>query len=892
MTMMTTKTRTTIRSSFILLVCVISLGFSALCRAEVRDFEFFSIDVPKNWTAEQQGASLVTIKSTKTKSSISLALSSKGEASIEEIAKKLYEQLKGYELEKDEDGDFSFYYEDTAGLDNFIYIVDLEDQYILASSYAENEKDDDIMAKMLASIKYKFNENEEEQEEQEEEKEETEELEKLDKDTVEKAWRTISEADDFETVPIEYEEDDAPNAWVAFEGEGQYTVHVTQSLMEALHSEEEIAGILAHELGHIKLGHYNREVLSDIGESLLGVHNDSLSELAKAVGKVDIDLTKSKFSREQETEADDYGVKLLVKAGYSPWGLYKAMKRFEKDDEGESSGFSSHPGLKERLEHLAEQAKANEVKENEDEEGESETNNHSMMGYVPSPLDMSHLSKNPPKNVTKRALASKIPPTYDMRNTGKLTPIRNQDPYGTCWSHATMAACESNYLIRTKKGNFSGELGDSKKLDLSEMYLAWFAYANTDKGKSFTTKDNSGRVKNASNMNYKDILNQGGNAFQSVAILSRIGIVLEKSMPYGKKPQNNTKPGNYTRVLRVKDATFSPPSLSSAEHDRLVKQLIMDRGPVLISYYEDSNYHNKKTNAYYKANTNTTNHMVAIVGWNDNYPRQNFGRDKPRRDGAWLIRNSWGTKWGGGGYFWMSYEQYRYTGTTFTVEPVDEKLTHYGYDDLGWVTSYNVSGKRTAYAANVFRVKDVDESLCEVGFYTTDNGAKYTISIYDYGTSKPSASNLTKGRKPIATKSGTMDIAGYHTLKFDDIPLKKDNYFAVVLKVNTPSYNFPLAVEQYSKSYAEGVIVNSGESYFSSDGEKWIDGKNFQGGANACIKAFTRLAPTTSDDEEEEEEEDYDDEDDDYDEEYDDDDWEEDYDEDYDDDEDDDWEYD
>ena len=177
--------------------------------------------------------------------------------------------------------------------------------------------------------------------------------------TVERAWARVAEADGFEKVPIHYEEDDVRNAWVAFEGEDDYTVHVTTGLMSILRSEEEIAGILGHEIGHVRLGHYNRDVLIDIGRTLMGTHEDRTDDLARAVGTLDMDLTENRFSREQETEADDYGVDLLVRAGYSPWGLYNAMKRFDEDDE-ETGGFDSHPGGKERLAHLAERARSAE----------------------------------------------------------------------------------------------------------------------------------------------------------------------------------------------------------------------------------------------------------------------------------------------------------------------------------------------------------------------------------------------------------------------------------------------------------------------------------------------------------------------------------------------------
>ena len=84
----------------------------------------------------------------------------------------------------------------------------------------------------------------------------------ISRETVSEAWERISEAGSFDVIPIEYEEDGAPNAWVDFEDEGNYSVHVTNSLLEMLDTEDEIAGILAHELGHIQLGHYNREALA------------------------------------------------------------------------------------------------------------------------------------------------------------------------------------------------------------------------------------------------------------------------------------------------------------------------------------------------------------------------------------------------------------------------------------------------------------------------------------------------------------------------------------------------------------------------------------------------------------------------------------------------------
>lgn len=145
-------------------IALLILALSFPVYAEVKDFDFLAVDVPKGWTATQQGTSMVVIKSNKSKSSLSLALSSKGNASIKEIAERLYTQLNGFEMEEDDEGDYSFYYVDKAGLENFVYVVDGDDeQYILSSSYAANERDGDIIDEMIDSAEFALADDEEEE---------------------------------------------------------------------------------------------------------------------------------------------------------------------------------------------------------------------------------------------------------------------------------------------------------------------------------------------------------------------------------------------------------------------------------------------------------------------------------------------------------------------------------------------------------------------------------------------------------------------------------------------------------------------------------------------------------------------------------------------------------
>lgn len=191
---------------------------------------------------------------------------------------------------------------------------------------------------------------------------------KISKTTVQKAWNKIAKADGFKPIAITYEKGNAPNAWVKFKSQSKYSVHVTQGLMDILNNEDEIAGVLGHEIGHVRLKHYSKGVGRSVGtavgkqaaSSIFGQFFGVFGQIAGnvAVG-VAAELAESGFSREQEIEADDYGTELLVKAGYPSDGLYRAMKAFADNNIiTQPSGFNSHPPTERRLVHLKQKAEA------------------------------------------------------------------------------------------------------------------------------------------------------------------------------------------------------------------------------------------------------------------------------------------------------------------------------------------------------------------------------------------------------------------------------------------------------------------------------------------------------------------------------------------------------
>lgn len=191
----------------------------------------------------------------------------------------------------------------------------------------------------------------------------------ISKTIVQRAWNKIARADGFKTIAITYEADSSPNAWVAFKSQNNFSVHVTQGLMSILNKEDEIAGVLGHEIGHVRLGHYKKGVERRVGRSILGSILGQLAgsgiagTIARTAGNVGMELAESGFSRGQEVEADDYGTELLVKAGYPSDGLYRAMKAFSDNNYvTQPNGFNSHPPTERRLQHLKEKAEALKAK--------------------------------------------------------------------------------------------------------------------------------------------------------------------------------------------------------------------------------------------------------------------------------------------------------------------------------------------------------------------------------------------------------------------------------------------------------------------------------------------------------------------------------------------------
>lgn len=371
-----------------------------------------------------------------------------------------------------------------------------------------------------------------------------------------------------------------------------------------------------------------------------------------------------------------------------------------------------------------------------------------------------------------------------------------------------------------------------KTLDLSETHLSWFAFSGPG---AFTGKVQGGGFDN-----------------NSVSLLARwTGPVLE-SATSGKSSLSNDE-SDYTAALHLENAYFlglefiDDDNLYLKPDDDTKKRLVHESGAISAGMYSgglntDTRYYDKSNSAwFYNGEERHPDHSVLIVGWDDDYPRTNFSaQNQPPRDGAWLIKNSWGTSFGKDGYFWISYEDVGFVdGVLFLAGEADNYDKNYGYDELGWCNSANAkAGEDTAWLSNVFRSTE-EEYIEAVSFYATSNNASYEIYVYKAlaDSSDPISGTL------VSQKSGKFELAGYHTVPIPRAALDPGTRFSVVVKVTTPGYEYPAAIEMRIANYSDNAIIEPGVSFISTDGINWNDAvihtvEETQK-VNVCVRAFT-----------------------------------------------------
>ncbi len=444
-------------------------------------------------------------------------------------------------------------------------------------------------------------------------------------------------------------------------------------------------------------------------------------------------------------------------------------------------------------------------------------------GYVPAPIDLSHL-----KGRSAARTGAPLPASYDLRALGRVTPVRNQNPYGTCWSFATLGSIES-FLLGSEA---------IENRDFSEMHLAWYAYTGDS---SFTTK--------VLPAGYDRILDQGGNLWKSTALLvRRTGPVDEADCPYSTFERPSGHWSNYATRKHLTDVNYLPWTTGKTS-DADIKNALMTYGAVAVAFRWESTYYSPANRTYYYNGAGDSNHEVLVVGWDDAFSHDLFSPDAGT-NGAWIVKNSWGTGWGDGGYFHLSYNDASLRdGAAFVAGPTTDYDAVYDYDPLGWIEALGFGTTPTAWFSNIFTVgsgrgsrRATREDLAAVSFYTATADAAYEIRVY----TGVAAGDPVSGTLALGPVNGTIAAPGYHTVALPSpVTLTGGQRFSVVVKLTTPGYGYPIPVEDARPGYSDTARANAGESFYSSSGTTWYDLTTYDATVNVCLKAFSRTVTLT-----------------------------------------------
>ncbi|MBR2715350.1 MAG: hypothetical protein IKB73_03985 [Ruminococcus sp.] len=474
---------------------------------------------------------------------------------------------------------------------------------------------------------------------------------------------------------------------------------------------------------------------------------------------------------------------------------------------------------------------------------------------------------------------TQLPSSVDLRDfNGKnyVTPVKTQ-LFGDCWSFGVSGAAEISYLYANDLGVPTDKVNDT--VDFSEKYNIWYVYHSITeddviKGKIRSSQVGEGYDASEAESDFPEAVYTFGGAIYSGSNLFTSGftpvdenVSINGEYPYAYKGKHsdisdgeiqyspdddwslplNAEYRNPISNAFIRDSLLLPSPAIIDENGEyhynengvkaIKSELSKGHGVSFAALvYGTTNYENWAT--YNRSGM--ANHVITIVGYDDNYPKENFAQKThngeikndsiPPTDGAFIIKNSYGNEGiNESGYFYMSYHDHSISyPISFEFDKSDRiECTKPNYDQydmlmIGWnAHSDYINETKTA---NVFNAEEY-ESLYQIAYKTTIPNTSVHYEIYkNLRNSNPDSGKLIeKGDK-------THEWGGYHKIDLKrKHKLKKDEKYSIIVtmthKTNDNS-NLYTSVIPYANSIKDSAkvngIINKGESFIFSDGE-WND---------------------------------------------------------------------
>ena len=431
-----------------------------------------------------------------------------------------------------------------------------------------------------------------------------------------------------------------------------------------------------------------------------------------------------------------------------------------------------------------------------------------------------------------------LPTSFNLFDEGRMTPAKSQGGTGLCWAFGTLSTVESAIL--------TAWLAEPDELNLSEGAVAYFMYPLAEEFERSGTGDGLCITHGNPKTNFYMACIYGGDPRLAFSMFANGEALIDESVSpiLTDSAHLRTSLDNFLEAVSVGTLDRSSDdwlltgwnSFDEAGTEE-IKRAIRQYGGLITGIFCDTSGILKHrdtgapTSYFSDADPDSveTNHCVVLIGWDDDYSRDNFGKHKPEHDGAWMVLDSTDALSDDSGLMFISYDDF--IQGYWTVEMCRRsdygEILHYDYCPLDGLRSD--TGCTTV--ANIFTAPS-DKALKAVGVTTLADNQAIEIKVFVNLDGDPDSGRAVFTQKACPARKG------YHVIDLDEpTALSEGDAFSIIVTYyadsnsggqsgcapveseHFPDFELSPSIENISEFR---VTANPGESFIMRSGE-WYD---------------------------------------------------------------------
>ena len=435
--------------------------------------------------------------------------------------------------------------------------------------------------------------------------------------------------------------------------------------------------------------------------------------------------------------------------------------------------------------------------------------------------------------------------------------VENQGVTNECWAFSIIKSMETNIALTsgvTELKDFSerhmdyssvktftdgtNENGLDREAGDGGLPIMGLAYLTN--GQGAVTEEKMPFENNIDKISLKDLDKEVSTIVTDYELLPSI------SKEYVRDSNGNTK------LVTYKDSNGNAYTDERVETIRyMIKQYLIDNGAITgftagskVAYYNAESIFD--ATAYNCNNSSVVrDHAITIVGWDDNYSKDNFKEGtKPSTDGAYIVLNSYGESNFDNGYIYISYEDFFIESELYGISATSDVDYDniYQYDNYGGILKLGASGTDVGYYATTFDRSSKDSTKIE-------KLTNVAVSVSDYVSVEiylnPDGTSLESDKLVKVGSTDKILDPGYHRIDVTPTEITGDTFAIVIKQTAEEGTGFSFEIETAVEDTDYSCITSENRSFISMDGDTWtnlcaleVNGIDMKK-SDVCIKAFT-----------------------------------------------------